>query len=91
MSGAGARDRRSLAAQREGAMKLLDWNVKPLKPRVSPTDKDEPLADDIFVNTIVAVKDNQRVLLHRVVKLNPDGTEEVFIIKASPKIIETNH
>jgi hypothetical protein len=72
-------------------MKLLDWNVKPLKPRVSPTDKDEPLADDIFVNTIVAVKDNQRVLLHRVVKLNPDGTEEVFIIKASPKIIETNH
>jgi hypothetical protein len=26
-----------------------------------------------------------------VVKINPDGTEEVFIIKASPKIIETNH
>ena len=72
-------------------MKLHDWNVKPLKPRVSPTDKDEPLAEDIFVNTIVAVKNNQRVLLHRVVKLNPDGTEEVFIIKASPKIIETNH
>jgi hypothetical protein len=72
-------------------MKLQDWNVKPLRPRVSPTDKDEPLADDIFVNTIVAVKDNKRILLHRVVKLNPDGTEEVFIIKASPKIIETNH
>ena len=40
---------------------------------------------------IVAVKDNKRILLHRVVKINPDGSEEVFIIKASPKIIETNH
>ncbi|PYS96604.1 MAG: hypothetical protein DMF50_03965 [Acidobacteria bacterium] len=72
-------------------MKLQDWNVKPLRPRVPPSDKDEPLADDIFVNTIVAVKDNKRVLLHRVVKIKPDGSEEVFIIKASPKIIETNH
>lgn len=72
-------------------MKLQDWNVKPLKPRVSAASKDEPLADDIFVNTIVAVKDNRRVLLHRVVKIRPDGSEEVFIIKASPKIIETNH
>ena len=72
-------------------MKLQDWSVKPLKPRVPPSDKDEPLADDIFVNTIVAVKDNKRVLLHRVVKIRPDGSEEVFIIKASPKIIETNH
>ena len=59
--------------------------------RIPSHSKDEPLADDIFVNTVVAVKDNKRVLLHRVVKLNPDGTEEVFIIKASPKIIETNH
>ena len=72
-------------------MKLQDWNVKPLKPRVPQESKDEPLADDIYVNTIVATKDNQRVLLHRVVKLNPDGTEEVFIIKASPKIIATDH
>jgi len=72
-------------------MKLHCWNVKPLKPRVSPAAKDEPLAEDIFVNSIVAVKDNKRVLLHRVVKINPDGSEEVFIIKASPKIIETNH
>jgi hypothetical protein len=72
-------------------MKLQDWNVKPLKPRVAQESKDEPLADDIYVNTIVATKDNKRVLLHRVVKLNPDGSEEVFIIKASPKIIETNH
>ncbi len=72
-------------------MKLQDWSLKPLKPRVAPEAKDEPLADDIFVNTVVAVKDNKRVLLHRVVKVNPDGSEEVFIIKASPKIIETNH
>lgn len=72
-------------------MKIQDWNLKPLKPRLSPESKDEPLADDIFVNTLVAVKDNQRVLLHRVVKVKPDGSEEVFIIKASPKLIETNH
>ena len=72
-------------------MKLQDWNVKPIKPRAGQGTDDEPLADDIFVNTIVAVKDNKRVLLHRVTKLNPDGTEEVFIIKASPKIIDTNH
>jgi uncharacterized protein (UPF0248 family) len=79
------------AAQRGISMKLHGWNVKTLRPRVSPTAKDEPLADDIFVNSIVAVKDNKRILLHRVVKINPDGSEEVFIIKASPKIIETNH
>ena len=72
-------------------MKLQDWNVKPLKPRVTSESKDEPLSDDIFVNTIVAMKDNQRVLLHRLVKVNPDGSEEVFIIKASPKILETDH
>jgi len=72
-------------------MKVQDWNVKPIKPRAVQGTDDEPLADDIFVNTIVAVKDNKRVLLHRVVKLNPDGSEEVFIIKASPKIIDTNH
>jgi len=79
------------AAGRGTSMKLHGWNVKPLKPRISPSAKDEPLAEDIFVNSIVAVKDNKRVLLHRVVKINPDGSEEVFIIKASPKIIETNH
>ena len=84
-------DRLEVLAGEGGTMKLHDWNVKPLKPRLPQTDKDEPLANDIFVNTIVAVKDNKRVLLHRVVKLNPDGTEEVFIIKASPKLIETNH
>ena len=72
-------------------MKLEDWSLKPLKPKLSPSAKDEPLADDIYVHTLVAMKDNKRVLLHRVVKVNPDGSEEVFIIKASPKIIETNH
>ena len=72
-------------------MKLEDWTVRPLRPRIQPGSDDEPLADDIYVNTLVAMKDNKRVLLHRVVKVNPDGSEEVFIIKASPKIIETNH
>jgi len=72
-------------------MKIQDWNLKPLKPRLAEESSDEPLAEDIYVNTIVATKDNKRVLLHRVVKVNPDGSEEVFIIKASPKIIETNH
>ena len=81
----------AVAAERGASMKLHGWNVKPLRPRVSPSAKDEPLAEDIFVNSIVAVKDNKRILLHRVVKINPDGSEEVFIIKASPKIIETNH
>ena len=71
-------------------MKLQDWNVKPMKPKVTPTE-DDPLADDILVNTIVATKDGKRVLLHRVKKINPDGTEEVFIIKASPKILSTDH
>ena len=71
-------------------MKLEGWNVKPLKPKVVPT-ADDPLADDILVNTIVATKDGKRVLLHRVKKINPDGSEEVFIIKASPKILSTDH
>ncbi len=71
-------------------MKLEDWNVKPLKARATATE-DDPLSEDILVNTIVATKGGKRVLLHRVVKLNPDGTEEVFIIKASPKILATDH
>ena len=72
-------------------MKLQDWNVRPMRPRIAPESRDEPLSENIYVNTIVAMKDNQRVLLHRLVKVNPDGSEEIFIIKASPKIIETNH
>ncbi len=72
-------------------MKLQDWSLKPLKPKIAPASKDEPRSEDIYVNTLVAMKDNKRVLLHRVVKIKPDGSEEVFIIKASPKIVETNH
>ena len=71
-------------------MKLQGWNVRPLKLKIVPT-KDDPLSEDILVNTIVATKDGKRILLHRVVKTNPDGTEEVFIIKASPKTLATNH
>ena len=72
-------------------MKIQDWNLKPLKPKTPVAATDEPLAEDIFVSSIVAMQDNKRVVLHRVTKLNPDGTEEVFIIKASPKILSTNH
>jgi len=72
-------------------MKLQDWKLKPLKPRMPALQEDEPLADDIFVSTIVATRDNKQVVLHRVTKVNPDGSEEVFIIKASPKILATNH
>ena len=72
-------------------MKIQDWNLKPLKPKAQPVATDEPLAEDIFVSTIVAMRDNKQVVLHRVTKINPDGSEEVFIIKASPKILATNH
>ena len=72
-------------------MRIEDWKLKPLKPRVPTLTEDEPLADDIFVSTIVATRDNKQVVLHRVTKVNPDGSEEVFIIKASPKILATNH
>ena len=72
-------------------MKIQDWSLKPFRPKMRPANKDEPLSDDIYVNTLVAMKDRKRVLLHRVVKVNSDGSEEIFIIKASPKIIETNH
>ncbi|HYV86372.1 MAG TPA: hypothetical protein VFB49_10700 [Patescibacteria group bacterium] len=72
-------------------MKIQDWSLKPLKPKGMLVPADEPLADDIFVSTIVATRDNKQVVLHRVTKVNPDGSEEVFIIKASPKILATNH
>lgn len=72
-------------------MKIQDWKLKPLKLQMPQAGGDEPLADDIFVSTIVATRDNKQVILHRVTKVNPDGSEEVFIIKASPKILATNH
>jgi len=72
-------------------MKIQDWSLKPLRPKGMPVAGDEPLSDDIFVSTIVATRDDKQVVLHRVTKVNPDGSEEVFIIKASPKILSTNH
>ena len=75
----------------EVSMRIQDWNLKPLKPKAQPAAEGEPLSDDIFVSTIVATKDNKQVLLHRVTKVNPDGTKETFIIKASPKILSTDH
>jgi hypothetical protein len=72
-------------------MKIQDWNLKPLKPKAVPVSEDEPLSDDIFVSTIVATKDNQQVLLHRVTKVNPDGSEETFVIKVSPQHLNPDH
>jgi hypothetical protein len=71
-------------------MKIQGWNMKPIAPK-GWSETDGPLADDIAVETVVATKNNRRVVLHRVVKKNPDGSEEVFIIKASPKILGTDH
>ena len=71
-------------------MKIQGWNMKPIAPK-GWTDVDGPLSDDIRVETVVATKDNKRVVLHRVVKRNPDGSEEIFIIKATPQILKTEH
>lgn len=69
-------------------MKVGDWDMRPMRRR-RPASSEEPLADDVRVETLVAYKDNKRVLLHRVVKKHSDGREEVFIIKAVPR--ETDH
>ena len=71
-------------------MKIQGWNMKPIAPK-GWTDVDGPLSDDIRVEMVVATKDNKRVVLHRVVKRNPDGSEEIFIIKATPQILKTEH
>ncbi len=71
-------------------MKIQGWNMKPIAPK-GWTEADGPLSEDIRVETVVATKDNKRVVLHRVVKRNADGTEEVFIIKATPQILSTEH
>jgi len=65
-------------------MKVGDWEMKPMRRR-RPAGGKEPLADDVRVETLVAYRENKRVLLHRVVKTHPDGHEEVFIIKAVPR------
>jgi len=71
-------------------VKIQGWNMKSIAPK-GWSEGDGPLADDIRVDTVVATKDHTRVVLHRIVKKNPDGSEEVFIIKASPKILSTDH
>jgi len=67
-------------------MKVGGWNMMPLT-----SSKKSRMTDPIKVSSIIAFKDNERVVLHRVEKVNEDGTREVFIIKASPKILKTDH
>lgn len=61
-------------------MKVGDWDMIPLQERRKKGRK-----EDIQVRTMMAIHDDRRVLLHRVEKRNPDGTSEVFIIKANPE------
>ena len=67
-------------------MKVSGWKMMPLNAR-----QRSRATDPIKVRSIVAYRNNQRVVVHRVEKLNKDGTREVFIIKASPKILATDH
>jgi hypothetical protein len=67
-------------------MKISGWKMMPLNARHKTR-----ASDPIKVSSIVAYRDNQRVVLHRVEKTNQDGTREVFIIKASPKTLATDH
>ncbi len=67
-------------------MKVGGWNMMPLT-----SGRKSRTGDPIKVSSIIAYKDDQRVVLHRVEKVNEDGTREVFIIKASPRILDTDH
>ena len=67
-------------------MKVGGWNMMPLTSARRSRN-----TDPIKVSSIIAYKDEKRVVLHRVEKTNEDGTREVFIIKASPKILSTDH
>ncbi len=67
-------------------MKVSGWKMKPLD-----MPKRQRSTDPIKVKSMVAYHDNQRIVLHRVEKTNEDGSREVFIIKASPKILATDH
>lgn len=67
-------------------MKIGNWNVTSLT-----NGKKSRATDPVKVSSMIAYKNNQRVVLHRVEKTNDDGTREVFIIKASPKILKTDH
>jgi len=67
-------------------MKISGWKMMPLNDQ-----RKGRASDPIKVNSIIAYRNNQRVVLHRVEKMNTDGTREVFIIKASPKDLSTDH
>jgi hypothetical protein len=67
-------------------MKVGNWDMLPLPPRKRKSSKDK-----IKVDTMVAIQEGERVLVHRVEKRKEDGTAEVFIIKASPKDLEIDH
>ena len=67
-------------------MKIGNWKMLPLT-----SSRRSRASDPIKVNSLIAFKDDERVVLHRVEKVREDGTREVFIIKASPKILKTDH
>lgn len=67
-------------------MKIGAWKMLPLT-----SDRKSRRSDPIKVSSMVAYRDDRRIVLHRVEKRNPDGSREVFIIKASPKILATDH
>ena len=67
-------------------MKVGNWDLIPLPKRDRKGRR-----DDIKVESMVAIRNNRRVTLHRVEKRKADGTTEVFIIKASAQDLETDH
>ena len=76
----------NVAPEGRNTMKVGKWDMIPLSERRQRSRK-----NDIKVRSMVAIQDNRRVLLHRVEKRKEDGTTEVFIIKASPDGLETDH
>jgi hypothetical protein len=67
-------------------MKVGDWKMIPLSERRKRGKK-----DDVKVESMVAIQNNRRVLLHRVERRHEDGHTEVFIIKASARDLKTDH
>lgn len=67
-------------------MKVGKWNMLPLSPRTRKGAKDK-----VKVDTMVAIQEGKRILVHRVEKRKEDGTAEVFIIRASPADLEIDH
>jgi hypothetical protein len=76
----------AVGLRRERAMKIGNWKMLPLT-----SSRRSRASDPIKVNSLIAYKDDERIVLHRVEKVREDGTREVFIIKASPKILKTDH